>query len=544
MKTSRRLVLLRPIVVLRALLPFALSLLRDFHRFLLLGGPRVLSEAQQRERAANLTARIAGLGPTFIKLVQVLAMREDMVPRLYTDEFKKLQDQVPPFPATEAAAIIETEFGRPLPAVFEEFEPVPIAAASLGQVHRAKHAGETVAVKVLRPGVEQLVETDLRIMRFVLAAAQTVFGNHFILRNLVVLVNEFSRVIRDELDFRHELRNIEAFRRTLAPIPHVIVPAVVPDVCGRRVLTTRFYDGVRADDAEHLRSLGIDPMDLLATLVTVYTRMVVVDGLLHADPHPGNLLVMGDGSVVILDYGMVVRLVPDVKRELLRTVAAAVRGDASTLINGFYKLGMVEPGTNMATLRDAARVLLNINYTTTYTPRAIQRIAEDILRTFSQFPLRLPSSLVYLLRAAVLIEGIGITFDERFNALRFATPIIRRVLREVPAEQTRTMLDRAVDLYEVVTEFAGNLERIVFRAEREELRIRVHPSDLSEIEGYFTRVQRRILVGMAGTTIAIVTAIIYTRTLSLLLLFAGEALALLIFLALIVLPIHRAGRDR
>lgn len=533
----------RPIVVLWALVPFVISLLRDFRKYVLVGEPRVLTEDEKRERAERLTMRIASLGPTFIKLVQVLAMREDLLPKLYTDEFKKLQDRVPPFPMAQLREIVHAEFGKPLEDIFADFDPEPIAAASLGQVHRARHDGEEVAVKVLRPGVEQLVASDLRIIRRILRAIRAIYNPRFYLRNLTTVVNEFARVVFDEMNFMKEAENIEAFRITLAQVPHVVVPEVHATASTRRVLTLKFYEGVRLDDIEHLRSVNVDPMELLRTLVTLYTRMIVVDGLLHADPHPGNLLIAPDGRVVLLDFGMVVRFDPEVRIELLKTAVASVRGDANGVVNGFYKLGMVQPGTNLAMLRDAARVLININYTTGYTPRMIQRIGEDILKTFYQFPIRVPSGLVYLLRASALIEGIGITFDPRFNALRFSRPIITPIVREVYFESGRSPVDRVIDKATELYEFVGNLERVLFRAEREELRVRVHPGDLIEIEGYFAGLQRRIIVGMSAVALAIVTAIIYTRIGNVWLLLAGEALAFFVFFMLVILPMRPRWRE-
>lgn len=526
----------RSLVIGIRLLPFAASLARDHNRFIVLGSPRPISEAQKLGRAQKLTSRIASLGPTFIKLAQVLAMREDLIPKLYADQFKQLQDRVPPFSYEEVRQTIKAELGLDLESVFEDFEKTPIAAASLGQVHRARRSGELVAVKVLRPGVEALVKTDLRVTRRLLLTIRVLLGSSGWLRNLRSIVNEFERVICEEMDFEHEARNVELFRENLSHLPHVIVPELYPGACSRRVLTLKFYDGVRVDDTEALRQFEIDPMELLATLVNLYTRMIVVDGLLHVDPHPGNLLVNRAGDVIVLDYGMVIRLDPDTKMELLKAAIAVVRGDADGLVNGFYKLNMVEPGTNLVSLRDAAKVLLNINYTTGYSPRRIQQICEEILRTFYTFPVRLPSGLVYLLRTSALIEGIGISFDPKFNGVRFATPIIRKVVKEVHTEPQRGPFDKVLDQVLRVGQFFGSFEDVVFRLEREELRIRVHPSDLGEIERYFLNLQKRIVVGMSAVAIAMVTAIVFLATHNNKTLIIGETIALILFIILMILP--------
>ena len=398
-------------------------------------------------------------------------------------------------------------------------------------------------MKILRPGVQRLVARDLRILRWILNAIQILYSPRFYLQNIQAVVEEFARVVEQEMDFDVEARNIEAFRLTMANVPRVIVPEVHSDASTTRVLTLKFYDGVRVDDVDHLRSLDIDPMELLATLVTIYTRMIVVDGLLHADPHPGNLLISPEGNVIILDYGMVVRFEPELRQELLKTAIAAIRGDPNGVVNGFYKLRMVQPGTNLATLRDAARVLININFTTGYTPRMIQRIGEDILKTFHQFPIRLPSGLVYLLRASALIEGIGISFDPQFNALRFARPIIRDIVREVAIEPDRSPLERAFDKANELVEFLGNIERVIFRAEREELRVRAHPLDMIEIEGYLGTLIRRILLGICAGVIGIVSAIVYLGARNTWLFLAGEAVAFFLLVLLLVCPLRKRFRN-
>lgn len=535
--------LIRALAVFRALLPFLFSVIRDHRRFIVFGGPRPLTEAEREQRAAALSLGIASLGPTFIKLAQVLAMREDMFPKLYCDAFKSLQDRVPPFPYAQLRNIVEAEFGRPLEEVYDAFEPEPIAAASLGQVHRAMHRGERVAVKVLRPDVEKLVTTDLTIMRGSLLVLRAIFRPRFYMRNLWTLIGEFARVIYQEMDFVREASQIELFRRNFEHMAHVIIPEIHQDASSRRVLTLKFYEGVRVDDTEALRAIGIDPMQLVRMLVCIYTRMVVIDGLMHADPHPGNLLVDRQGNIIILDYGMVIHFPMDVKMELLRTTIAAVRGDINTMITGFYKLRMVEPGTNFSTLRDAARTLLTINFTSDFTPRQIQRIGEDILKVFHVFPIHLPSGLVYLLRVGALIEGIGISFNPHFNGVRFATPVVRDYLKDLYLEPEGGILSRLLDYALKILEFFSGLSQVVSRAEREELHVRMHRVDMYEIEGYFAALQRRILFGMFAVAIAIVSGMIYVRFERTQIIVAGIGIVVLIFAGLIAVPARQGWKE-
>ena len=203
---------LRIFIVWFKLSPFVLGFLRDRRRWILAGPPRILSDDDHRERARKLTGTIASLGPSFIKLAQVFAIRADIVPRIYLEELSKLHDRVPPFPTTQLRRRIQDELKRPLELVFERFDAEPLAAASLGQVHRARYRGEEVIVKVLRPGVEELVATDIQIVRSVLFTLEQMADHHMI-RAARTIIEEFSRVIAEEMDFEHEAENIERFRR-------------------------------------------------------------------------------------------------------------------------------------------------------------------------------------------------------------------------------------------------------------------------------------------------------------------------------------------
>jgi len=285
--------------------------------------------------------------------------------------------------------------------------------------------------------------------------------------------------------------------------------------------------------------LNISSDDLVKILVDLYTRQVLIHGFLHADPHPGNLLVTQERRLVIVDYGMTVTFDPEVKIELLKISIAAVRQDVHGVVNGFYKLRMVDPEINIATLRDAAQVLMSIQFTTKYRPQLIQQITDDILKTFYKFPLRLPSNLVYLFRAATLVEGIGISFDPNFNALRVATPIVKNLVKEVYVEPERRWADRLIDKARDVLEFLENLEKVILRAEREQLKVKAHAEDILEIERFLSIILKRSLIGILTMGLAVVSAILYISLKSEPLLIASFVISFLIMLLLILLPIRR-----
>src|SRR6266571_5193623 len=243
--------ILRVFVVWYRLAPFLIAFLRDRRRWILAGPPRFLTDEAHREQARKLTRTIASLGPSFIKLAQVFAIRADIIPQIYVEELANLHDRVPPFPTPEVRKRIQAELRQPLEAVFDSFNPEPLAAASLGQVHRARYHGEEVIVKVLRPGVEELVATDIRIVQNLLFVIEQ-FIEHHTVRAARTIVEEFSRVIAEEMDFEHEADNVERFADLFRESDIVIIPRVYREVTTRRVLVIQFFEGFRVTEVEEI----------------------------------------------------------------------------------------------------------------------------------------------------------------------------------------------------------------------------------------------------------------------------------------------------
>ena len=429
---------LRPVVVLARLLPLVLSFVRDHRRWLVAGGPLARTEAFHRRRAERLVATTAALGPAFVKLAQVLAARADLVPEPYLTTFGKLHDQVPPVPAAVVRRTIEGAYGRPVEDVFPTFDWTPIAAASLGQVHRAEVLGRPVVVKVLRPGVERTVPRDLALAGRLLGAAErrwghTVAGAH--LRGVRAAVDEFARRVGEEMDFRHEAANAEEMRERFAGRPGVAIPRVWPDLVRQRVLVLEYMPGTRIDRLQAQVAAGaIDSTALVRRVIALYTRMMLVDGFFHADPHPGNLLVQDDGTLVVLDFGMVVRVEKALRRTLARTAFAGIRRDTAGLVDGFYALGVLEPGADRRTAEALVADLLEIAHTAdTSTTDRMQLVADQVMATLYQFPVTLPSDLVYFARTVALIEGLGVRYDAHFNAVTFAAPVALELRSEIMA---------------------------------------------------------------------------------------------------------------
>ena len=529
----------RAVVIFWRLMPFVFAFLRDRRRWIVFGRSARRTPEQHRRRAERLTAAIASLGPTFIKLAQVFSARADILPEPYLSAIGKLQARGAPVAPERIEVVIERELGHPVGQVFQAFDREPVAAASLGQVHRARVGTEEVAVKVLRPEVEELIAVDLDISFRVLFLLNILFPNHHV-RALTTVVREFSARIREEMDFRIEAENIAHFREVFARDRRVRAPRVYDSFTRRRVLVLEWVDGDKVDRlSERFASGELEFSRLMATLTEVYLRMLLVDGFMHADPHPGNILVDAEGRIVFLDWGMALRLNRSTRDQLFRVAMAAGREDVDDLINGMYELGMIDPEITRAEVRDAAaEILAVIDRAREIGPRAVQKAVRDIMDTFYTWPLILPRELVYFFRAAALLEGIGFRYDAYFNGLDVARPVIRRMRGELMRATMREPTEVARGLMEEARSVIFGVRDVLRRAEREEFRVRIHPRDVVHAERFLLLQIRRILLSLFAVTTALISAIIFLAIRNVWLLAAGLLAALFMFVVVLVIPTH------
>jgi predicted unusual protein kinase regulating ubiquinone biosynthesis (AarF/ABC1/UbiB family) len=531
--------ILRGARIFFALLPFLGSFLRDRHRFILVGRPAKRGPGHHERRAKRLAETIASLGPTFVKLAQIFGARADLVPEPYLSAIGTLQDQVPP--ETEAAIreVIEAELGRPVADLFTSFESAPVAAASLGQVHRARLNGRDVAVKVLRPGVEEVVALDLDLSFRVLFWLNILFPNHHV-RGITNVVREFSVRVREEMDFRREAENMERARRIFHSVRGVRIPEVEAELTSRRVLVMEHLQGTKVDRLqERFASGDLQFDDVMERLTGVYLRMMMMEGFLHADPHPGNLLVSDDGAIVILDWGMVLE-VPRWSRDAILSIALAVeRQELDGVINGMYRLGMISPEVSRSEIRDGATEIMRIMERARVSARErVQEVVQQLWDTFYTWPLLLPQELVYFFRAAVLLEGIGFRYDTEFNGLQLIRRVIRIHRAELLRQTGREPMAVARDIFGEVTQVLRSVRELLQRTESEELRVRVHPRDAQAQERFLHLLERRFLLSIFATATAVISAIVFVAVENLWLLGLGLGIALVLFVIVLFIPIH------
>ena len=530
---------IRTASVLVKLTPFVLAFLRDRRRFILLGRPSLRSPAHHEKRAQRLTAVLAKLGPTFIKLSQLFSSRADILPDPYLSQIGTLQDQVPPDPWAAVVRVLEAELGSPVGEVFSEIDETPLAAASLGQVHKARINGAEVAVKILRPGVEDAIALDLDISFRFLFWLNILFPNHHI-RALTNVVREFSVRVREEMDFRQEAENMATFRKFFPDEGQVRIPHVLEEFTRRRVLVMEYCSGTKVDRLHDRFASGeLDFTRLMETLTGLYLRMMMEDGFLHADPHPGNILVDEAGRVVLLDWGMVLR-VPKWTREAILNLALAVgRENLDGTINGMYQLGMISPEVSRGEIREAATEIMRIVERARGSSRErIQEIVQQLFNTFFTWPLLLPQELVYFFRTSVLLEGIGYRYEGGFDGLGLLRRVIAQFREDIRKTTGQEPVSLAKDLLAEAQSTLGSFRDLLVRAQREELRVRVHPRDIQGQERFLHLQARRVLLSVFATGTAVITAILFIALRSYWLMAGGFVLSLFMFILVFLIPTH------
>jgi len=471
----------RFVVVAYGFLPLLVAYLRDRRRYVFFGGRRRVSAEMQRERAAVLLDTLLTLGPTFIKLGQLLSTRPDIMPKAYIDVLSSLQDDVPPAPWAESKLVIEDELG-PIDAVFDDFDTDPISGASLGQVYLATYEGETVAVKIRRPNIESLVEADLKVLRWSIPVLVRFIGEGRAF-SLDSLADEFAKTIRQEMDYSRERDILEEIRGNFTDNETIDIPEPIDDACSPRVLTMEYLPGTKINDIETLDEKGIDRTELATTLQRVYLQMIVVDGVFHADPHPGNLAVRDDGTIIFYDFGMSSTVDPFIQEKIVEFYIAVANQNIDAILDTLIDMGTLSPTADRKVVGDVLELAIADARGENIEQYRVNQIIEQVESTIYEFPLRLPRNLALVLRVATVVEGVCVTLDEDFDFITVATDYLtekgyrEETIKQLASEAGEQVQETAEALFTV----PPKLNRVLDTVERDNLTVNVQIDDENHV---------------------------------------------------------------
>ncbi|MCA6587892.1 MAG: AarF/ABC1/UbiB kinase family protein [Pseudanabaena sp. M109S1SP1A06QC] len=434
------------------------------------------------KRAEWLVRNMLELGPTFIKIGQSLSTRVDILPPEYISNLSQLQDKVPAFSAKEAREIIELELGKSLYTIYRDFDEVPLAAASLGQVHRATlHTGEAVVVKVQRPGLKKLFDLDLLAVGKLLKVFRRYlpWSRKY---NLEGIYDEFFTILYQEIDYEIEGNNADRFRKNFEGYPRIVIPKVYWEYSTSMVLTLEYVPGIKVDDRQALEACGLNPKEINQLGICCYLKQLLQDGFFHADPHPGNLAVSPSGSLIFYDYGMMAEVKTMAKDQMVRTFFAVLRKDTNEVVDTLMSMGFIEPIADMSPVKRMLKFILD-----RFTERPVniyefEQIKSEVVAIFEKQPFRLPPQMTYLLKSLTTLDGIARILDPEYNFSTAAQPFVKSiVLTRGRGNTLGALAQQAKDflVYQLnkPSRMEILLERLEERIERGELMIQVKSSE-------------------------------------------------------------------
>ena len=460
--------------------------------------------------AERMRLALEELGPTFVKLGQLLSTRPDVIPHAFVHEFEKLQDDVPSFPFEDVTDQLVRELGGPVESFFAEIDPEPLAAASIAQVHRARLiSGEDVVIKVRRPGIVELVESDISaLMSLARLAERHIPGSE--IYDPVALVREFARTIRREMDFTREGHTIEKFRDNFAQTSWMYFPTVYWEQSARGVLTMEYVDGIKVTDRERFDQLGVDRRLIARRGADAFLEMVLSHGFFHGDLHPGNVLILPDNVICLLDYGIVGRLDEGLKTFLTDILYAIVNRDMDEVVSLLLFAGDISDNLDIRALKRDLSNFIDGYYEIPLKEIEVGRMLMEFIEIITLYNIRIQPDLMLLAKSLVLIESMGRSLNPAFNMVEHLRPVIDKALRRKysPRSVSRDLNKILFSYLNLARNLPRDLKEFINRINRNKFKIDLEHRGLDKFTADFDRSINRLSISLILSAMIIGSSII------------------------------------
>lgn len=465
------------------------------------------------KQAQEFTAMAIALQGLLIKLGQFFSSRVDILPKEYTDHLTTLQDSVVPVATDKIIRQIEQELQAPIATIFPTFSEISVAAASLGQVHEAKLAsGERVAVKVLRPGIEEIIAIDLKTLKVILS-----FAKHFKIFSdaidLDAVYEEFLETINDELDYRKEARNSEKFREYFADDKYIYVPNIYWQYSTKKILVMEYIEGVKISDYQAFGNQEL-ASHLATTIFTAYLKQILVHGFFHADPHPGNLLIKEDGTLVFIDFGMMGYVTEEMKAAMVSLALAVLQKDATAIVEAFDRLGFLRPHADRSIVTKSVVLMLN-EFMGSGDKKThgfnMDEFAFELRELIYAQPFQIPAKTTFLGKAIMTLFGICMGLDENFDIIKVSTPYITNLFpgQQSDKKATNFIWEQAKNTVMDIISLPQKVNRVIDNLESGELRFNLSKSFENKMIDQQVYLAKRIITAVLAAGVAIAGAILY-----------------------------------
>ena len=451
-------------------------------------------EVLEKTYAERIRLFIESMGTTFIKLGQIASTRGDLLPPELIKELEKLQSHVAPFPAEVARSTIEESLGASIDEIFMIFDDEPVGSASIGQVHRAiLHSGEDVAVKVQRPNIEGTVRTDLEILRHLanLLEANLEWAKNY---QVTDMIDEFSFALLNELDYTIEARNVERIGKTHANDPNVKIPNIFWDYTTKNVMVMDFIKGIPVNHFDTLDEMNIDRSKLAETLAKAIFKQIFEDGYFHGDPHPGNVSVLEDGTLVFLDFGMIGRLTSDLKTNFGSLLISLMKKDASGVVKAIVKMGVVPADVSMKQLNREAEIMRDKYYEVPLSKLNFSDAVNDLFIISNKYKIRLPQDFTILAKTLLTLEGVVSKLDPDFSIMDVAEPFGKSLLfdRYNPKNVIENQIDDAQQIASELRDVTANVHQFSKGLKNSNLPIEIDLKGRTQFSKHLDRVINRL----------------------------------------------------